>query len=218
MSLLPPPPPPFFTSSTPGYSVVLPDEPKKSRELAVLLAVGCLAVVVIVVSAVSLARSSNRASTVEDSNAATTVSPTTSTTLLMTGEVEFLTTRSPVRPGDHGVDLSGLSVGQCFDLAPGGVVEQRDCGLAHFFQLYAVGEVPSDVTEASKVHQFYLGFCSSQFANFVGVAGVYSPFVASGTYPAEWQLPDYRTVRCYIYVPGEFGWTGTAEASGDFTP
>lgn len=99
-------------------------------------------------------------------------------------------------------------------MRPGDIIERKGCDTEHFYQFYARGEVPLDITEYSKVNQFTLEFCASEFAEFVDVSTSNSRFRIDARPPDLAYWPEYRFLNCFIFVEGDLGWIGSAKHSG----
>lgn len=218
-SWVPPRPPAPFSVPPGTRSVVIPDEPPKRRRLIALIVVGCVATAALTGGVLLLMHGSNSTSANVDSSVATIASSSTTTTMVLRipGGVEFLLTRSPVAGSALYVDTSALSVGTCFNVKESGdegVAEPQDCDTEHYYQLYAVGSIPADITEFSRVDEYWLHFCADKFSRFVGSNYMDSRFDYSGSAPADWEFPESRALSCFLYVTGEFGWIGSADGSG----
>jgi hypothetical protein len=163
------------------------------------------------------ARIDSAAVTIASSTTTIDVTTTTTTTPVAPGEVQFLSTRSSIVGSDYWVDLAGMSEGTCFVIVkysqPDPVAEPTDCGIEHYYQVFAIGVLPPEITEYAQVDGWWSQFCDDEFTAFVGIDDVDSRFGQVGLLPASFEFPGFRTVTCYLYVPGEFGWIGSAEGS-----
>ncbi len=182
--------------------------------------VGLLVVAAVVVAFLALTNDSDRVAARVDSAAGpTSVLPTTTTTTYVAlGGVTILSTRSDTSARSLKLDFSQLTVGACFNVVhePGRDPEPEpiDCAEPHYYQLYAVGEVPTGVTDYSAVDDLARNFCHEAFLEFVDLWWYPdSHFTFSWNPPEESEYPLSRANYCFLDVPGDYAWTGNAEGS-----
>ncbi len=110
------------------------------------------------------------------------------------------------------------SKGSCFNfvVASGGGANAVpvDCQLRHRYQIYEVSSVFAEVVDYEEVVETVDGVCLYNFQSFVGSQFDSSIFGYSFTYPDEGRWPLDRQFVCYLQLPDERAWVGSAFSSG----
>ncbi|MCS5734031.1 septum formation family protein [Herbiconiux daphne] len=117
------------------------------------------------------------------------------------------TPNAEAQPEQNDTDVFTISVGQCFDDAPGTEVTEVpvvDCGDPHDFEVYADFDLSGDdFPGESDVADSAESGCLDEFEPFVGIAYDDSQYAYSYFAPTErsWSEGDDRLVSCIIGDP-----------------
>lgn len=185
--------------------------------------VGSLVVAAIVVASLAMMNKSDS----EVVRADVTVAPTslsprpanTTTTYVALGGISILSSRAEESARLLELDFSHLTAGSCFNVVHEADRDPEpvpiDCAEPHYYQLYAVGVLPTGVIDSSALDDLARNYCHEAFLRFVDVWWYLdSRFAYSWNPPEESEYPENRANYCFLDVPGDYAWTGNAEGSG----
>jgi hypothetical protein len=192
------------------------------------LAVAVSAAVIVVAAAATLITVLVLGQAGRDASPTTTLQSTTlpSTTTSTTVAVVDVGPISTLAPDEYSSvkweSVSGIpsEPGTCFSLvedpaAPSlASASVESCSSPHRYEVIVTFDVGPEIVEYSDVEAHAEAVCAWSFGPYVGTAPSESTFMFSYFVPMESSWPLDRQVICYVFLPDEQLWIGTAQNSG----